>query len=78
MPEPLVSVTLTSGFWQFPLMRTRRPAAEDMPTATKVRGADASSEADDRITRIDYWPTGLVKQVTQPDGAFTAFTYDAA
>ncbi|MCC8532895.1 DUF6531 domain-containing protein, partial [Xanthomonas phaseoli] len=47
-------------------------------TATKVRGADASSEADDRITRIDYWPTGLVKQVTQPDGAFTAFTYDAA
>ncbi|AZR32999.1 RHS repeat protein [Xanthomonas vasicola] len=47
-------------------------------TATKVRGADAASEADDRITRIEYWPTGLVKQVTQPDGAFTAFTYDAA
>ncbi|MBB3759885.1 RHS repeat-associated core domain-containing protein [Xanthomonas arboricola] len=47
-------------------------------TASKVRGSDASSEADDRITRIDYWPTGLVKQVTQPDGAFTAFTYDAA
>ncbi|NIJ80173.1 RHS repeat domain-containing protein [Xanthomonas cannabis] len=47
-------------------------------TATKVRGSDASSEADDRITRIDYWPTGLVKRVTQPDGAFTAFTYDAA
>ncbi|WP_190276429.1 RHS repeat-associated core domain-containing protein [Xanthomonas citri] len=47
-------------------------------TASKVRGADASSEADDRITRIDYWPTGLVKQITQPDGAFTAFTYDAA
>lgn len=47
-------------------------------TTTKVRGSDASSEADDRITRIDYWPTGLVKQVTQPDGAFTAFTYDAA
>ncbi len=47
-------------------------------TASKVRGADASSEADDRITRIDYWPTGLVKQVTQPDGAFTVFTYDAA
>ncbi|WP_369915907.1 RHS repeat-associated core domain-containing protein [Xanthomonas sp. NCPPB 3005] len=47
-------------------------------TASKVRGADDSSESDDRITRIDYWPTGLVKQVTQPDGAFTAFTYDAA
>ncbi|NHF64213.1 RHS repeat protein [Xanthomonas hortorum] len=47
-------------------------------TASKVRGSDASSETDDRITRIDYWPTGLVKQVTQPDGAFTAFNYDAA
>ncbi|MBB5874910.1 RHS repeat domain-containing protein [Xanthomonas sp. 3498] len=47
-------------------------------TASKVRGADDSSESDDRITSIDYWPTGLVKQVTQPDGAFTRFTYDAA
>ncbi|UYB53449.1 DUF6531 domain-containing protein [Xanthomonas sp. AM6] len=47
-------------------------------TASKVRGADDTSESDDRITLIDYWPTGLVKQVTQPDGAFTAFTYDAA
>ncbi|WP_161795339.1 RHS repeat-associated core domain-containing protein [Xanthomonas sp. GPE 39] len=47
-------------------------------TASKVRGSDDSTESDDRITRIDYWPTGLVKQITQPDGAFTAFTYDAA
>jgi RHS repeat-associated protein len=47
-------------------------------TATKVRGADNSTESDDRITRMTYWPTGLVKQVTQPDGAFTAYTYDAA
>ncbi|WP_235872700.1 RHS repeat-associated core domain-containing protein [Pseudoxanthomonas winnipegensis] len=47
-------------------------------TATKVRGADSSTESDDRITRIDYWPTGLVKRVTQPDGAFTTYTYDAA
>ncbi|MCW0422148.1 RHS repeat-associated core domain-containing protein [Xanthomonas sacchari] len=47
-------------------------------TASKVRGADDSGESDDRITAIDYWPTGLVKQVTQPDGAFTRFTYDAA
>lgn len=46
--------------------------------ASKVRGADDASENDDRITTIDYWPTGLVKQVTQPDGAFTRFTYDAA
>ncbi|TKR28668.1 RHS repeat protein, partial [Luteimonas gilva] len=34
--------------------------------------------ADDQITAIEYWPTGLVKKVTQPDGAFTAYTYDAA
>ncbi|MCC4595420.1 RHS repeat protein [Xanthomonas campestris pv. phormiicola] len=40
-----------------------------------VRGADNASN---RATSIDYWPTGLVKQVTQPDGAFTAFTYDTA
>ncbi|TBV72275.1 RHS repeat protein [Pseudoxanthomonas winnipegensis] len=47
-------------------------------TATKVRGTDSSTESDDRITRIEYWPTGLVKRVTQPDGAFTTYTYDAA
>jgi len=47
-------------------------------TASKVRGSDDSNESDDRITQIGYWPTGLVKQVTQPDGAFTRFTYDAA
>jgi RHS repeat-associated protein len=47
-------------------------------TASKVRGTDPGSEGDDRITRMEYWPTGLVKKVTQPDGAFTAYTYDAA
>lgn len=47
-------------------------------TARKVRGSDPASETDDAIIRIDYWPTGLVKQVTQPDGAFTSYTYDAA
>jgi len=47
-------------------------------TASKLRGADNASEADDRITRIEYWPTGLVKKVTQPDGAFTSYSYDAA
>ncbi|MCL1633388.1 DUF6531 domain-containing protein [Luteimonas sp. SX5] len=47
-------------------------------TARKVRGTNNASEADDQITTIEYWPTGLVKKVTQPDGAFTAYTYDAA
>jgi RHS repeat-associated protein len=47
-------------------------------TARKVRGTNSGSEADDQITAIEYWPTGLVKKVTQPDGTFTAYTYDAA
>ncbi|MBB3274275.1 MULTISPECIES: RHS repeat protein [unclassified Pseudoxanthomonas] len=47
-------------------------------TASKVRGPDNTVETDDAITRVAYWPTGLVKQVTQPGGAFTLYTYDAA
>jgi RHS repeat-associated protein len=47
-------------------------------TARKVRGTNDAVETDDAITRIDYWPTGLVKKVIQPDGAFTTYTYDAA
>lgn len=47
-------------------------------TARKVRGANASVETDDAITRIEYWPTGLVKKVIQPHGAFTQYTYDTA
>mgnify|MGYP002780252968 CR=1 FL=1 len=47
-------------------------------TARKVRGTNDTSEADDQITQIEYWPTGLVKKVTQTDGAFTSYTYDAA
>ncbi|MEJ1096028.1 MULTISPECIES: RHS repeat-associated core domain-containing protein [unclassified Pseudoxanthomonas] len=47
-------------------------------TARQTRGTDDASEADDQITRIEYWPTGLVKKVIQPDGAFTAYAYDAA
>ncbi|TXI51417.1 MAG: RHS repeat protein [Lysobacter sp.] len=47
-------------------------------TARKVRGTDNAVETDDQVTSIEYWPTGLVKKVTQPDGAFTSYTYDAA
>ncbi|WP_434946434.1 RHS repeat-associated core domain-containing protein [Luteimonas sp. SDU82] len=47
-------------------------------TATKVRGPADGIETDDRITRVEYWPTGLVKKVTQPDGAFTTYAYDLA
>ncbi|MFK3651113.1 RHS repeat-associated core domain-containing protein [Lysobacter enzymogenes] len=47
-------------------------------TATKVRGADNAVETDDRITRIEHWPTGLVKKVTLPGNVATSYTYDAA
>ncbi|MBB1060046.1 RHS repeat protein [Marilutibacter spongiae] len=47
-------------------------------TARKVRGADDSVESDDAITRIDYYPTGLVSSVMLPDGSFTSYVYDAA
>lgn len=47
-------------------------------TATKVRGSNDTVETDDLITRIEYWPTGLVKRVTQADGAYTQYTYDQA
>jgi RHS repeat-associated protein len=40
-----------------------------------VRGANAGADA---ITRIDYLPTGLVSRVTQPDGSFVRYEYDAA
>ncbi|MGO1073167.1 RHS repeat-associated core domain-containing protein [Lysobacter sp. CA199] len=47
-------------------------------TATKIRGADNAVETDDRITRVEHWPTGLVKKVTLPGNVATTYTYDAA
>ena len=47
-------------------------------SARIVRGADDNSTSDDAITTISYYPTGLVEQVTQPDGALTRYTYDDA
>lgn len=46
--------------------------------ARKLRGADNATEADDQIARIEYWPTGLVKKITDPTGASSSFAYDAA
>ncbi|MFT3806835.1 RHS repeat-associated core domain-containing protein [Arenimonas sp.] len=48
------------------------------PAARKVRGTNNSSETDDSITRIDYDDTGAATKVTEPDGAYLSFTYDAA
>lgn len=47
-------------------------------TATKVRGTDNAVETDDLVTKIEYFPTGLTKQVTLADGNFTTFAYDNA
>lgn len=44
-------------------------------TLRKLRG---SANAAARLTRIAYWPTGQVKKVTQPDGSYTFYRYDAA
>ncbi|KWS04797.1 RhsD protein [Lysobacter capsici AZ78] len=46
--------------------------------ATKVRGSNDGSEADDVVTRYEYDPIGQVKKVIQPDGAFIRYEYDAA
>lgn len=46
--------------------------------ASKVRGTNNASEADDLITTFDYWPTGLLKQVVYPGGSTLSFTYDGA
>lgn len=46
--------------------------------ASKVRGSDNSMETDDRIARLEYWPTGLVKKATAPDGSFVIYQYDDA
>lgn len=47
-------------------------------TAIKLRGPSAGGETDDRITRIAYEPPGLVQRLTQPDGSYADFDYDAA
>ncbi|WP_081770101.1 RHS repeat-associated core domain-containing protein [Luteimonas huabeiensis] len=47
-------------------------------TAVKVRGPNDGAETDDRITLTEYWPNGLAKRITQPDGAHVEFTYDPA
>ncbi|MCC6562760.1 MAG: RHS repeat protein, partial [Xanthomonadales bacterium] len=43
-----------------------------------VRGPDAGGEGDDAITVFEYEPYGSIKKVTQPDGSFLRYHYDAA
>lgn len=44
--------------------------------ARKVRGADASVEYDDQVTRIAYDQAGAVQRMVLPDGRATTFEYD--
>lgn len=47
-------------------------------TAYKARSSNNAVETDDRILRVEYWPTGQVKKVILPDGASTTYAYDDA
>ncbi|WP_241236736.1 RHS repeat-associated core domain-containing protein [Xanthomonas arboricola] len=40
-----------------------------------VHGATSGQN---RVTTLEYWPTGLVKRLTQPDGSYATFVYDQA
>ncbi len=41
----------------------------------RVHGASAT---DDRLTQIEYWPTGLTKRIVEPDGSSISHRYDSA
>lgn len=47
-------------------------------TTTTVLGVDEVGTADDVVTQLGYDPVGQIIKLTQPDGAFLTFTYDAA
>jgi RHS repeat-associated protein len=46
--------------------------------ASKTRGSDDTTEADDGITRYEVDANGQVTKVTRPDGSFIDFKYDGA
>ncbi|WNH53222.1 RHS repeat-associated core domain-containing protein [Stenotrophomonas oahuensis] len=48
-----------------------------MATAT-VRGTDDASGTYDRVTTMEYLPTGQLSKATAPDGTVVTYTYDAA
>ncbi len=48
-----------------------------MASAT-VRGDDDASGTDDRVTTMEYLPTGQLSKATAPDGTVVTYTYDAA
>ncbi len=44
-------------------------------TSSRIKGA---SDAQDRVEEYEYWPTGLIKRVTRPDGDAINYIYDPA
>jgi YD repeat-containing protein len=42
------------------------------------RGRLTSASTAGETTTYEYWPNGLLKKLTQPDGSFVAYEYDAA
>ena len=47
-------------------------------SAVKQRGADDGTEQDDRITKLNYYLTGLLETVRYPDSTSVNFNYDGA
>lgn len=45
------------------------------PASVTVRG---ETVAENRVTRMSYWPTGQLQQVTGPDGSSVTYLYDSA
>jgi YD repeat-containing protein len=43
-----------------------------------VAPCDLTASSSGLLTSYDYWPTGLLKQVNFPDGAFLSYAYDDA
>src|SRR6185437_13895541 len=43
-----------------------------------LRGRLTSRATAGERTTFDYWPTGLLKRVTLPDGSYVQYTYDGA
>jgi RHS repeat-associated protein len=41
-------------------------------------GSTLPTCAGGELTHLAYWPTGLLKKVTNPDGSYVEYTYDAA
>ncbi|MEH6417164.1 BPSL0067 family protein [Pseudomonas sp. CGJS7] len=51
--------------------------ARGWPTDIKVRGSDGTTENDDRVTKIDYEPDGLVRLISTGNES-AGFSYDNA